>query len=125
MQDLTIEDEREDENRYAAYLRGRRIGLASAILVGGTVLLPHVEVDPDKHDLGIGSLLVRRVYDDARADGHSVLAMCPYARRWADLHPGYHDVDRRPRAGELTALKGLVAADHTLRALHQDAVNKR
>lgn len=124
MHELTIEDEREDVNRYAAYLSGRRIGLASAILIGGTVLLPHVEVDRGMHDLGIGSLLVRRVYDDARADGHRVLAMCPFARRWADLHPGYHDVDRRPRAGELTALKGLVAADHIMRALHHDAGKK-
>jgi hypothetical protein len=59
-----------------------------------------------------------------RADVHSVLALCPFARRWADLHPGYHDVDRRPRADELTARRGLIAADHTMRALHHDAGNK-
>jgi hypothetical protein len=30
--------------------------------------LQHIEVDRDKHNLGIGSLLVRRAYDDTRAD---------------------------------------------------------
>jgi hypothetical protein len=119
MNKLVIEDEREQHHRYAAYLDGRLIGCASAIPVRETVLLPHVEVEPDKHDLGIGSLLVRRVFDDARAEGHTVLALCPFARRWADLHPKYRDVVRRPRAGELTAVGALLAADRTMRLLHR------
>ncbi|HET9169441.1 MAG TPA: GNAT family N-acetyltransferase [Actinospica sp.] len=118
MNALVIEDERELEHRYAAYLDGRLVGHAGAILVRETILAPHVEVEPDKHDLGIGSLLVRRVYDDARAEGHTVLALCPFARRWADLHPAYRDVARRPRAGELAAVGSLIAAERTMRLLH-------
>jgi hypothetical protein len=118
MHGLTIEDEREHENRYAAYIGGVRIGQAGAIVVRETVLVPRVEVDADKHDLGIGSLLVRRVHDDARAEGLTVLALCVFARRWVQMHPGYRDVSRRPRVGELAAVKGLVAADHTMRSLH-------
>ncbi|MBR7827755.1 N-acetyltransferase [Actinospica sp. MGRD01-02] len=120
MSKLVIEDERELEQRYAAYLDGRLVGCASAILVRETVLAPSVEVEPGKHDLGIGSLLLRRVFDDARAEGHTVLALCPYARRWADLHPGYRDVVRKPRAGELAAVGSLIAADRTMRLLHHD-----
>jgi predicted GNAT family acetyltransferase len=116
---LFIADERESDQRYAAYVEGRQVGHASAILVRQTVLLPHVEVDPAMHDLGIGSLLVRRVLDDARAEGHTVLALCPFARRWADLHPAYRDVVRRPRAGELAAVNSLLAADRTMRLLHR------
>lgn len=121
MSNLVIEDEREPEHRYAAYLDGRLVGRASAILVRETILVPHVEVQRDKHDLGIGSVLLRRVFDDARAEGHTVLALCPYARRWADLHPNYGDVVRRPRAGELAAVGSLIAADRTMRLLHHDA----
>jgi predicted GNAT family acetyltransferase len=120
METLEIRDEREEHQRYSAYVEGVRIGFASWILVRETVLLPHVEVDPDRHDLGIGSMLVRRVYDDARAEERTVLALCPFARRWADLHPAYQDVARTPKAGELTAVKSLIEADQTMRLLHRD-----
>jgi predicted GNAT family acetyltransferase len=120
MTTMEIRDEREDHNRFAAYVEGKRIGYASWILVRETVLLPHVEVDEDRHDLGIGSLLVRRVFDEARARGYTVLALCPFARRWADLHPAYRDVVRTPKAGELAAVNSLLAADQTMRLLHRD-----
>lgn len=93
---------------------------ARAILVRDTILIPHIEVNPEEGDLGIGSLLVRRAFDDARAEGHAVLSLCPFARRRADLHPGYQDVARRPKAGELAAVGALVAADRTMRLLHHD-----
>jgi predicted GNAT family acetyltransferase len=120
MTTMEIRDECEEHNRFAAYVEGRRIGYASWILVGETVLVPHVEVDADRHDLGIGSLLVRRVFDEARARGYTVLALCPFAQRWADLHPAYRTVVRKPKAGELVAVNSLLAADQTMRTLHRD-----
>ncbi|WP_051451362.1 GNAT family N-acetyltransferase [Actinospica robiniae] len=120
MTTMEIRDEREEHNRFSAYVQGSRIGYASWILVGETVLLPHVEVDADRHDLGIGSLLVRRVFDEARSRGYTVLALCPFAHRWADLHPAYRDVVRNPKAGELAAVNALLAADQTMRTLHRD-----
>ncbi len=119
MTTMEIRDEREEHNRFAAYVGATRIGYASWILVRETVLLPHVEVDEDRHDLGIGSLLVRRVFDEARAEGYTVLALCPFASRWADLHPAYQDVVRRPKAGEVAAVNSLLAADQTMRLLHR------
>lgn len=110
---LVITDERGRENRYCAYVGNRRVGRVSAIALLDTVLVPRIEVARAGHDLGIGSLLVRRVLDDARSEGHSVLALCPFARRWVELHPGYRDVARKPAAGELTAVAALVAADRT------------
>lgn len=117
---MEIRDEREDHSRYSAYVDGLRIGFASWIQVRDTVLLPHVEVDADRRDLGIGSMLVRRAMDDARAEGHTVLALCPFTRRWVALHPAYRDVARRPKAGELGAINSLLEADRTMRLLHHD-----
>ena len=99
---------------------GVRIGFASCIQVRDTVLLPHVEVDVDRRDLGIGSMLVRRAMDDARAEGNTVLPLCPFTRRWVDLHPAYVDVARKPKAGEMVAVSSLLAADRTMRLLHHD-----
>lgn len=108
---LEIRDER-DECRYSAYLDGRRVGHAAWLLIRETVVLPHVRVDADV--VGVGSLLVRRAFDDARAEGHSVLPWCPYTRRWAQLHPGYRDVARRPRTGERTFVQRAVNATEAL-----------
>jgi predicted GNAT family acetyltransferase len=120
MTTMEIRDERAERARYAAYVQGVRVGFASSIQVGETVLLPHVEVDPERRDLGIGSMLVRRALDDARAEGHSVIALCPFVRRWVDLHPDYLDVARRPGPGELGAVHSLVEADRTMRLLHHE-----
>ncbi len=106
---LEIRDER-DECRYSAYLDGRRVGHAAWVLIHETVVLPHVRVEPGAATTGIGSLLVRRAFDDARAEGHGVLPWCPYTRRWAQLHPGYADVARRPRAAECTFVQRAVTA---------------
>lgn len=106
-----IRDER-DECRYSAYLDGRRVGHVAWLLIRETVVLPHVRVDADV--VGVGSMLVRRAFDDARAEGHSVLPWCPYTRRWALLHPGYRDVARRPRAAERTFIQRAVTATEAL-----------
>lgn len=120
MTGMEIKDERADHARYSAYVDGMRIGFASWIQVRDTVLLPHVEVDEDRRDLGVGSMLVRRAMDDARTEGHTVLPLCPFTRRWVDLHPAYLDVARRPKLGELGAVDSLVEADRTMRMLHHD-----
>lgn len=117
---LVIADDREIDECYTAYLDGSAVGRASWILVhDDTVLLPSVELAPEKHDLGIGSLLVRRAVEDARAEGNTVLALCPYVRRWMDLHPASRDVARKPRMGEMTAISALLAAERTLRKLRR------
>ena len=120
MTSMEIRDERDEQSRYSAYIDGLRIGFVSCIQVRDTVLLPYVEVDIDRRDLGLGSLLVRRVMDDARTEGNTVLPVCPFAQRWTDLHPEYVDVARRPKAGELAAVRSLLEADRTMRVLHHD-----
>lgn len=118
---LLIEDERETRYCYTAYLDAQAAGRASWVLVHqDTVLLPHVEVPEQLHDLGIGSLLVRRAIEDARTEGNTVLALCPYVRRWVDLHPDSRDVVRKPKIGEITAISALLAAERTMRKLHHD-----
>ncbi len=107
----------EDRERYSAYLDGRLVGWAQWVLVRDTVLVPYVRVDPADHDKGIGSLLLRRIFDDARAGNRTVLALCPFAKRWKQLHPGYRDIAREPRWGERTAIRALLLAAHTRRQL--------
>jgi len=124
MTTIEIRDEREERSRYAVYLEGERIGFASCIQVHDTILLPYVEVDPERRDLGLGSMLVRRVLDDAREQGNLVVPLCPFARRWVELHPDYAAVVRKLKPGELGAMNSLVGADRTMRLLHREESKK-
>lgn len=115
---MTLEIKAEEgRERYTAYLNGRPVGSAQWILVRDTVLVPYVRVAPEDHDKGIGSLLMRRIFDDARADERTVLALCPFARRWTQLHPAYWGTAREPRWGERTAIRALLQAARTRRQL--------
>lgn len=114
---IEIADERED-GHYSAYLDGRRVGFATWVKVKDTVILPHAEVDPSMRGQGIGSLLARRAFDDARAESNFVLPRCPFMRRWADLHPDYRDIVRTPRPGEMVELDNAAHAVRTMEALH-------
>lgn len=114
---IDIVDERED-GHYAAYLNGRRVGFATWVKVKETVILPHAEVDPSMRGQGIGSLLARRVFDDARAEHLLVLPRCPFMKRWADLHPDYRDIVRSPKPGEMVALDRAAQAVRTMESLH-------
>jgi predicted GNAT family acetyltransferase len=113
---IEIRDERE-EGRYTAYLNGVRLGHATWVKVHDTVVLPHAEVDRAWEGRGIGSLLARRAFEDARADGLTVLPLCPFMKRWAELHPDYRDVVRTPRPGEMPGVNDAVHAARTLELL--------
>ncbi|HXR71532.1 GNAT family N-acetyltransferase [Actinocrinis sp.] len=117
---IEIRDERE-EGRYGAYLDGRRIGYATWVKVHDTVVLPHAEVDSAWERQGIGSMLARRAFEDAKADGLTVLPLCPFMRRWADLHPLFRDIVRAPRPGEMPAVNDAVHAARTLEGLAKSA----
>ncbi len=115
---MTLEIKAEEgRERYTAYLDGRPVGSAQWILVRDTVLVPFVRVAPEDHDTGIGSLLMRRIFDDARASQRTVLALCPFARRWTQLHPAYRGTARDPRWGERAAIRALLLAARTRRQL--------
>jgi predicted GNAT family acetyltransferase len=120
MYNLEIRDERE-AGRYTAYLDGRRLGHATWVKVHDTVVLPHTEVEKEWEGRGIGSLLARRAFEDARADKLTVLPLCPYMKRWAELHPDYRDVVRTPRPGELPSIESAVHAARTLELLAESA----
>lgn len=115
---MTLEIKAEEGcERYTAYLDGRLVGSAQWILVRDTVLVPFVRVAPEDHDKGIGSLLMRRIFDDARASQRTVLALCPFARRWTQLHPAYRGTARDPLWGERAAIRALLLAARTRRQL--------
>ena len=92
MSDVTVRRE-EGRGRYEAYLGDERVGVADFADVGGTVVLPHVEVTPQHQGNGYASLLTRATLDDLRARGVTrIVPQCPYVRAWIIKHPDYQDL---------------------------------
>ncbi|RFU18891.1 N-acetyltransferase [Geodermatophilus marinus] len=95
-----------DRGRFEVLLGDRVVGLASYHVEGGTMALPHTEVDPAVGGRGIGSALVAGVLVAARERGLHVLPYCSFVRHYIQQHPEYLDLvseDDRPHFGLETA----------------------
>jgi predicted GNAT family acetyltransferase len=103
--DTTVEDVPE-KGRFEVRLGDRVVGLASYHVDGGTMTLPHTEVDPSMGGRGIGTALVAGVLDAARERGLHVLPYCSFVRHYIQQHPETVDrvaVEPRPHFGLATA----------------------
>lgn len=79
--------------RYEIRLNGEPAGFAEyEPAEGGTLVLTHTEVDPAFEGKGVGGSLARGVLDDVRAQGRTVIPLCPFIKGWILRHPEYRDV---------------------------------
>jgi uncharacterized protein len=103
--DTTVVDVPE-RGRFEIRLGDRVVGLASYHVEGGTMTLPHTEVDPSVGGRGIGTALVAGVLEAARERGLHVLPYCSFIRRYIQQHPETIDLVAaadRPHFGLATA----------------------
>jgi hypothetical protein len=80
-----------ERGRFEIRVDDRVVGLASYHVDGGTMTLPHTEIDPDMGGRGLGTTLVAAVLSAARERGLHVLPYCSFVRRYIQQHP--EDVD--------------------------------
>jgi predicted GNAT family acetyltransferase len=86
---------------YEATTEGSLIGGVPYNLVGDDrIALLAVSVLPTFRARGVSTELVRRVLDDVRAQGRTVINYCPVVRRFIESNPGYADLidTRHPTA---------------------------
>jgi predicted GNAT family acetyltransferase len=76
-----------EKGRFEVRIDDRVVGLASYHVDGGTMTLPHTEVDPSMGGRGIGTTLVAGVLDAARERGLHVLPYCSFVRHYIEQHP--------------------------------------
>jgi predicted GNAT family acetyltransferase len=103
--DTTVVDVPE-RGRFEIRMDGRVVGLASYHVDGGTMTLPHTEVDPSVGGRGIGTAMVAAVLEAARERGLHVLPYCSFVRHYIQQHPETLDLvaeDDRPHFGLATA----------------------
>jgi predicted GNAT family acetyltransferase len=58
----------------------------------GVLVFPHTVITSPKRGAGYGSTLVQGALDDVRSRGHTIVAECPFVRRFVEEHPDYQDL---------------------------------
>jgi predicted GNAT family acetyltransferase len=58
----------------------------------GVLVFPHTVITEPKRGAGYGATLVRGALDDVRAKGRTIVAECPFVKRFVEEHPDYQDL---------------------------------
>ena len=89
MTDPQMRDHRQ-QGLFEAYLDGTYTGVIAYFTLDATppaLVAVHTVVEEGHEGQGIGSALVREFYAMAGREGLPVVALCPYAEKWAGRHP--------------------------------------
>ena len=79
--------------RYRLEDGGAEVAYAEVDPVGKeSILIKHTEVIPAHEGKGYGSKLVSAILDKARAEGKSVIPICPFAAAYIKRHKEFHDL---------------------------------
>ena len=71
---------------------GQRLAELSYTVAGSRIILDHTQVDDSLRGTGTGAKLVAAAVQWARAEGHRLLPLCPFAKSVFEKTPAYADV---------------------------------
>ncbi len=92
-----------DRNRFEARDGNALAGYADYIRTNaGLIVFTHTEVNREYEGHGVGSALAEAGLDYARAEGLSVLPVCPFIAGWISRHPDYADLLYRAPTSSVT-----------------------
>jgi predicted GNAT family acetyltransferase len=81
-----------DQSRYEIHVDGKVAGFTQYREAPAAWEFFHTEVDDAYEGQGLGSQLARGTLDDVRANGHKVIATCPFIKGWIAKHEDYQDL---------------------------------
>jgi predicted GNAT family acetyltransferase len=82
--------------RYRATRNGTEVAFTDVDpIAADAVLIKHTEVSPAMEGKGIGGALMRHILESVRAQGKTVIPICPFAKAYIQRHPEYGDMVRR------------------------------
>ena len=80
------------KGRYVIYHDGQEAVLSYSILSPKTVIADHTGVPEELKGTGMGRALVRRIVEDAAAEGFKIVPLCPYVNAERAKHPDWAEV---------------------------------
>ncbi len=63
------------------------LGYVEYLPAGGSTIVAHTEVPPEREGTGVGGRLVRGAFEAIAAEGKTVMALCPFAAAYVQRHP--------------------------------------
>nr|WP_299845017.1 GNAT family N-acetyltransferase [uncultured Jannaschia sp.] len=87
--------EREDgpeKGRYRLVADGAEAEMTYSRAGTRQIIIDHTEVPAALRGRKVGEQLVRRAVEDARADGVTIVPLCPFAKAQIARHPDWQDV---------------------------------
>ena len=81
-----------DQTRYEIHVDGELAGFTRYRRTPDAVVFEHTEIDDAHEGKGLGGQLARGALDDVRANGHKVIAECPFIKAWIAKHEDYQDL---------------------------------
>ena len=82
------------KGRYVATVEGRdgEGELTYSRMSATKIIADHTGVDDSLRGAGVGTALVKRLVEDARADGVTIVPLCPFIKAQYQKHPEWSDV---------------------------------
>lgn len=81
-----------DRCRYELVVDGRIVSIADYRIEGETLVVPHVETDPELRGRGMADRLMRGMLDDLRTRELRITPICSFAAGFIRDHPGDADL---------------------------------
>ena len=93
---ISIErEEGENKGRYHASVEGHEAEMTYSRSGERTIIIDHTGVPDALRGRGIGRALVERGVRYARAEGRTIIPLCPFAKAQIARTPEWHDVLKR------------------------------
>ncbi|OXT00258.1 GNAT family N-acetyltransferase [Notoacmeibacter marinus] len=88
-------EEGETKGRYVARVDGHEAEMTYSRLGDTSIIIDHTGVPDALRGQGVGEALVKRGVNDARAEGRTIIPLCPFAKAQIARHPDWQDVLKR------------------------------
>lgn len=89
--EITLE-ETDTKGRYSTTVDGHEAEMTYSRAGDATIIIDHTFVPDALRGRGIGEALVQRGVEDARAQGRSIIPLCPFAKAQIERHSEWQDV---------------------------------
>lgn len=66
----------------------------------------HTEIGEEFGGRGLAGTVVEEAVTATRAEGKTVVPVCPYVKKWLTKHPEHEDVTSKPTPDDLAAVSG-------------------
>lgn len=88
-------EEGPSKGRYLVRLDGVEAEMTYSRAGESTIIIDHTEVPDVLRGRSVGQALMRRAVEDARAEGRSIMPLCPFANAQFSRHAEWQDVRKR------------------------------